>query len=157
MDLDPKWVVGFVDGEGCFYIGVNRHPEMATGYQVLPEFRVVQHQRDIQILYGLKRFFRFGVVRRNHGDRYEFRVRKLKSLVKLCEFFTKNPLKTKKAIEFKRFQRVINLMKEGKHLTLSGLLRIVTIAEKMNRSNSHLLGQIRKELKAKLDKDIVHT
>ena len=22
--LSPDWVVGFVDGEGCFYVGVNR-------------------------------------------------------------------------------------------------------------------------------------
>ncbi|RLC54843.1 MAG: endonuclease, partial [Chloroflexota bacterium] len=23
MDLSPDWVVGFVDGEGCFYVGIN--------------------------------------------------------------------------------------------------------------------------------------
>ena len=71
MTLSPDWVVGFVDGEGCFYIGINEHPEMSAGYQVLPEFRVVQHERDIQVLYGLKEFFKSGVVRKNHDDRYE--------------------------------------------------------------------------------------
>ena len=42
--LETEWVVGFVDGEGCFFVGINRHPEMTSGYQVLPEFTVVQHQ-----------------------------------------------------------------------------------------------------------------
>ncbi len=43
MNLDPHWVVGFVDGEGCFHIGINPHAEMKAGHQVLPEFTVVQH------------------------------------------------------------------------------------------------------------------
>ncbi len=50
--LDPQWIVGFVDGEGCFFIGINPHPEMTSKYQVLPEFTVVQHARDIQILHA---------------------------------------------------------------------------------------------------------
>ena len=30
---------------------------MFNGFQVLPEFRVVQHKRDIKVLYALKDFF----------------------------------------------------------------------------------------------------
>jgi len=33
--LSPEWVVGFVDGEGCFFVGVNRQPTMKVGWQVL--------------------------------------------------------------------------------------------------------------------------
>ena len=50
--LEAQWVVGFVDGEGCFFVGINRHPEMTSGFQVLPELTVVQHQRDIQLLHA---------------------------------------------------------------------------------------------------------
>ena len=73
--LEAQWIVGFVDGEGCFYVGINKHPDMICGYQVLPEFTVVQHGKDIQILYALKKFFGCGVVRSNHGDRMAYRVR----------------------------------------------------------------------------------
>jgi hypothetical protein len=45
MELSPDWVVGFVDGEGCFHVSITRHPSMKIGYQVLPEFVVVQHRR----------------------------------------------------------------------------------------------------------------
>jgi len=55
-NLEAQWVVGFVDGEGCFFVGINPHPEMTSGFQVLPEFTVVQHQRDIQLLHALKKF-----------------------------------------------------------------------------------------------------
>ena len=56
--LEAQWVVGFVDGEGCFYVGINSHPEMTAGFQVLPEFTVVQHKQDVQLLYSLKKFLR---------------------------------------------------------------------------------------------------
>ena len=59
--LSPEWVVGFVDGEGCFYVGVNRQPSMKLGRQVLPEFRVVKHERDVALLEQLREFF--GAVR----------------------------------------------------------------------------------------------
>ena len=41
--LDPHWVSGFVDGEGCFHVSINKFPKMSIGWQVLPEFRIVQH------------------------------------------------------------------------------------------------------------------
>ena len=31
MQLEAQWVVGFIDGEGCFHVGVNVHPEMSAG------------------------------------------------------------------------------------------------------------------------------
>ena len=63
MELATDWVVGFVDGEGCFHVSLNRHDEMTAGYQVLPEFVVVQHERDIQVLHSLREFFDSGNVR----------------------------------------------------------------------------------------------
>ncbi len=149
MDLSADWVVGFVDGEGCFHVSINPHPEMSTGYQVLPEFVIVQHERDVQILYALKRFFRCGVVRRNHGDRWCLRIRKLSCLEKLCEFFTTHPLKTKKNVDFVKFRRIVNMMKEGRHLTLEGLLEIVDIALSMNTGNREALLRIRKDLEVR--------
>ncbi len=147
MELSPDWVVGFVDGEGCFYVGINPHPEMKVGYQVLPEFRVVQHERDIQVLYALKRFFRCGVVRRNREDRYELRIRKLSCLLKVVEFFEKHPLKTKKNADFKKFARIVRWMAEGKHLEREGLIRIIELALTMNRADKPQAEKILRELK----------
>ena len=146
MNLTPDWVVGFVDGEGTFDIAINPHPEMATGYQVLPEFRVVQHQRDIQVLYALKRFFRCGVVRRNHDDRYELRIRKLSCLQEVVDFFEKHPLKTKKQVDFKKFARVVRYMAEGRHLTKEGLIEIIEISLTMNHADKAKTRAILQEL-----------
>jgi hypothetical protein len=148
MDVSPDWVVGFVDGEGCFYVGINEHPEMKVGYQVLPEFRVVQHEKDIQILHALKRFFKCGVVRRNHDERFELRIRKIECLLHVVTFFEKHPLKTRKNADFKKFARIVRWMKEEKHMTKDGLLGIIETASTMNRSEKPIAQEILKSLKA---------
>ncbi len=152
MDLSPDWVVGFVDGEGCFYVGFTEHPEMTAGYQVLPEFRVVQHKRDIHVLHGLKRFFRHGVVRQNHEDRWELRVRKLDGLKQVVSFFRKHPLKTKKAVDFQKFARIVYWMEKRKHLSIEGLLEMVKYAQGMNTAASKRLKEIESDLLGKLSK-----
>ena len=135
MKLEAQWVVGFVDGEGCFFVGVNRHPEMTSGFQVLPEFTVVQHRRDVQLLHALKDFFGCGVVRTNHGDRMAYRVRGLDHLSEtIVPFFEKHSLQSKKAIDFLKFRDVILLMKQGAHLKPEGIERIRSIASSMNRA-----------------------
>ncbi len=135
MELTADWVVGFVDAEGCFYVGINPHPSLKTGYQVLPEFRVVQHERDVQVLYALRRFFGCGVVRRNHGDRWELRIRKLECLRRVVEFFEAHPLRTKKQVDFKKFARVVRWMTEGRHLSREGLTEIIEVVSTMNRAD----------------------
>jgi hypothetical protein len=135
MKLEAQWVVGFVDGEGCFHVSINPHPEMTIGYQVLPEFTVVQHKRDVQILNALKAHFGCGVVRVNHGDRMAYRVRGKEHLLeRIIPFFMRHPLKTKKNVDFLKFRDVLLLMEKGEHLTEPGLAAIRKMASQMNRA-----------------------
>jgi hypothetical protein len=125
MNLHPQWIAGFVDGEGCFHISINSHIEMTAGYQVLPEFTVVQHLRDIEILLGLKSYFNCGVVRVNHGDKMAFRVRSLIHLSNcIIPFFEEYPLRTKKRFEFEKFRSVIQMMKKGIVFKMLDLMKL---------------------------------
>ena len=134
MKLDAHWVVGFVDGEGCFFVGINPHSEMTSHFQVLPEFTVVQHRRDIQLLHALKGFFGCGVVRRNRAERMAYRVRSVEHLKDtIVPFFEKHPLKSKKQLDFLKFRDVIRLMAEGEHLRPEGIVKICALASQMNR------------------------
>jgi hypothetical protein len=137
MDLDAQWIVGFVDGEGCFHVGINPHPEMTAGFQVLPEFTVVQHERDVKVLHALKSYFGCGVVRVNHGDRMAYRVRGIDHLLqRILPFFMQHTLKTTKNIDFLKFRDVLLTMAKGAHLTSEGIERIRAIAAEMNRGRS---------------------
>ena len=132
--LNPEWIVGFVDGEGCFRVAINKNDEMRFGYQILPEFTVVQHEKDLNLLHRLRSTMGCGVVRRNHGDRYCWRVRELKSLAQIIvPFFERHRLKSRKAVEFCKFAKVIKKMVNDEHLTEDGFDRICQIARAMNR------------------------
>ena len=72
------WVVGFVDGEGCFSIGFVRQPDRTnrrgykTGYQVSHRFVVTQGVKSIRCLQQLHSFFgvgRISINRRNDNHR----------------------------------------------------------------------------------------
>ena len=137
MKLEAQWVTGFVDGEGCFHVGINPHREMTAGFQVLPEFTVVQHERDVQVLHALKGFFGCGVVRRNHGDRLAYRVRSKEHLLqRIVPFFVEHPLKSRKRADFEKFRRVVLMMEAGDHLTVEGVEKIRRLAAQMNRGRS---------------------
>ena len=133
MNLNAQWIVGFVDGEGCFHVGINQNQSMNLGFQVLPEFTVVQHQVDEQVLYGLKDYFGCGVVRKNHGTRLSYRVRGQNNLRnRIIPFFEKHKLKTRKRVDFEKFRKVILLIEKEEHLKPEGLEQIRQIKTSMN-------------------------
>ena len=39
------WIVGFVDGEGCFSVSVFKNKTTKNGWQIFPEFVVTQGEK----------------------------------------------------------------------------------------------------------------
>ena len=131
MNLQAQYIVGFTDGVGCFHVGVSKQSSYETGYQILPEFTVTQHKRDIKILYALKSYFKCGVVRHNNKNAYSYRVRKRDHLVNIIvPFFEKHTLKTLKNVDFRKFRKVLLLMEKLEHLNPEGFEKIMNILER---------------------------
>jgi hypothetical protein len=66
LELDPRWVCGFVDGEGCFSVSLHRNPRFAArsfGWQLHPTFQVSQHRDHRAVLEALVPVFGCGRVR----------------------------------------------------------------------------------------------
>ncbi len=144
--VDPNWVTGFVDGEGCFSIGFVRQPSRTsrkgykTGYQVTHDFAVVQGARSVLVLHDLRRFFGCGAVymnRRHDNHRENMHLysvhRRADLLEKVIPFFERYPLRTSKAQDFAKFVRCLEIIAADGHLTYAGLIEIAEIAETMNR------------------------
>jgi hypothetical protein len=110
---------------------------MKLGEQVLPEFKIIQHKRDIQLLYKIKDFFKCGIVKNNknkNSDIFEYRVRNLNHLLKIIiPFFKKNNLLTCKKFDFSDFCEVLKLIENNLHLNEEGLLKIKLLKNKMNK------------------------
>jgi hypothetical protein len=136
--LSAYWISGFVDGEGCFHVSINRLPKMSLGWQVLPEFRVVQHEKDEKVLKCIQSYFGFGQVVVNHGNRKEFRVRGIEPLSRIIQFFKMHPLKTSKQKDFEIFSEILEMMKKGEHLKKEGLDKIAKLSSQMNRKTDRL-------------------
>jgi hypothetical protein len=106
---------------------------MSIGWQVLPEFRIVQHERDESVLKELQQFFQAGKVVTNHGARKELRIRKLNDLRNVVLFFKQHQLRTEKKKNFEIFAKILELMEHKKHLTVEGLTDIANLCWSMNR------------------------
>ena len=155
MIINPYWVSGFVDGEGTFYVGINKNTTMTIGYQVLPEFRIVQHKKDMKLLHELKKYFNCGVVRINHDDRFELRIRSIEHINdNVIPHFDKYQLITQKKFDFIKFKKIINLINQNKHITKNGLIEIIDISSRMNRKEKTKALEIKNVI---LGQDKVHT
>lgn len=136
-NFNAQWIVGFVDGEGCFNLDVHVKRDMRWGLQMQPEFTVVQNEVDIQVLHALKDYFQCGSVKQNRSDkngtRYHFRVKSVKDLnEKIVPFFEKHTLKTKRNLEFRTFRQICRLMGEGYHnQSLQNFLEIHDLGERL--------------------------
>ena len=134
-----QWVVGFVDGEGCFTVSIFRQRSASVGWQVQPEFVVVQSAHSVRVLEELQCYFgcgRVGIYVRKDNHRWplaRWAVRSRRELTeRIVPFFETNPLRTAKAGEFIRFARVLELMEARRHLSVSGLSEIAHIVQQMN-------------------------
>ncbi len=133
------WIVGFVDGEGCFGASIVRNSTCRLGWQVQPEFSVTQGERSLGSLELLQHYLAIGTIirnRRNDNHReamYRFSVRRTLDLrTVIVPFFELHPLRTAKRDEFQRFVRILEFMQMGEHLHREGLERIARIVETMN-------------------------
>jgi hypothetical protein len=134
--LDPNWVVGFVDGEGCFCVSVHRSSNMRRhgGWQLQPVFHVYQHLDHREVLESMISFFGCGRLRPKGpaSSVLTFAVEALRDLeTVVVPFFEKHPLVVKSA-DFVTFAAIVRSMRAKEHLTRSGFERIVHLAYGMN-------------------------
>ena len=137
------WVIGFVDGEGCFSVSIIKNATTKFGWQVFPEFVVTQGDKSKSSLYILNDFFGCGRIfvnnrYDNHKENiYRYCVRsKVELSEKIIPFFEKNQLKTAKKGDFKIFSKIIAMMNENEHQEFSGIKKIAKLIEKMNHKKS---------------------
>jgi hypothetical protein len=135
-----QWVVGFVDGEGCFSIAVVRNHVCSSGWQVQHEFSVTQAASSRPALELLIEVFGCGSIienrrKDNHRDvMLRFSVKRRADLLeRVLPFFEANPLRTAKQLDFEKFATVLRFMQAGGHLTESGVRHIASVTETMNR------------------------
>ncbi len=136
LDFDPWWVVGFVDGEGCFSVSIHRNglAKSTGGWQLLPVFHVYQHERYRIVLEQLVTVFGCGKVR-SKGRNSSVMTYAVNSLADLNErvvpYFQRYPPVVKRR-DFEIFAEIVAAMVRKDHLRYEQFEHLVRLAYAMN-------------------------
>jgi hypothetical protein len=134
--LDPGWVLGFTDGEGCFSVSIHQNALAVKtgGWQIQPTFQVSQHSDHQDVLEALHVFFRCGKVR-SKGAGSAVKVFVVHSTIQLLErvvpFFEQHELRVKRD-DFEKFADIVVSVRSRAHHDLEEFDRIVRLAYSMN-------------------------
>ena len=132
-----SYIAGFVDGEGCFHVAIQRNPCTRSRWQLVPEFRISQDESRAKVLHLAREILGCGSLRENHrgsnDHTYVLVVRRREDLLsRVIPFFERNPLLSCKQQEFTTFATIVRSMARGEHLTDEGLERLAAMALRMN-------------------------
>ena len=115
--MEKGYVLGLVDGEGCFNVRVNRQRRRA---RVELKFSLKLRHQDKETLEELQKFFGCGKVyiqndrRANHSLCYRFEVQNKKEIIeKIIPFFEQNsPRLPSRKRDFGLFKQIAELTQE---------------------------------------------
>jgi len=136
VQLDPAWIAGFVDGEGCFSISVHKNAFMHRhrGWQLQAAFHIYQHCVNADVLESLRQYFECGYIypKGPNSSVLTYSVTGLRNLSgSIIPFFEAHKLWVK-ADDFIAFREIVWSMQRREHLRAEGFERIVRLAYSMN-------------------------
>ena len=134
--LNPWYVTGLVEGEGCFTVSFSLRNRLKVRVETRPSFSLSLNKRDLPLLKALREYFKCGGIRYSRSDAtYKFEVRSVKDLKKkIIPHFLKYPLKGSKARDFELFVKIVDLVYTNHHLNPDYLRNIIEMAYQMNPS-----------------------
>lgn len=134
MGINPWFLTGFVDAEGCWTLGITRNKECKTGWSVQLFFQIALHRKDKDILDQIQNYFGVGKIYKHGPQSLLLRVLSIKDLQVIINHFDKYPLITKKLADYRLFKQASNLIMNKEHLTMEGplLKRLVAIKGSIN-------------------------
>jgi hypothetical protein len=122
-----EWFYCLIEMKGNFYINIGIRNERVF---VQPIFSLILKKEDRKILETLRNEINVGEIR--IGKNAVFVVRGLKKIEKFLEKVDEKNFLTSKKEDFLLWKEAIQLIKDFKHLTKDGFLRICEIRDRMN-------------------------
>ena len=151
--LDPWYVTGFFEGEGCFSVSIHCHPAITHGWMIRPVLQAYQHKDRVELLERVAEFFRCGKIRSKgpQSSVMTFAVERTQDIIeKVLPHFDKYPLQSTKQLDYLKFREITGRMYRKEHKDLQVFLEIARTAFSMN-----LHGKQRKHTLADLESRIL--
>ena len=132
-NISDDYFSGFVDGEGCFYIGFSKRGDLPIKWQILTEFHVSQNPGSKNVLEFFQKRLGCGYLKPNHPKSNSDKtwilcVKDKRDLrEKVIPFFDQHPLHTTKQRDYEIFKKVVRSIEKKRHLTKEGFRDIVEL------------------------------
>jgi len=142
IKLNPYFVTGLIDAEGCFSTTIYKNIKLKTGWRVQSFFEIGLNQKDSFLLYQLQEYFGgIGSIRLDKkSNALKYSVSNIKNLINIIiPLFQKYSLLTQKRADFILFKQIVELMNKGNHLTINGIQQIINLKASMNLGLSDLI------------------
>ena len=169
--IDPKmlpnrrrylnyYIVGLVDGEGCFSVSIKKQDNTKFGWTIDPVFHVTQNKEHLVVLKILKRVFNCGRIIAKPGQEastLQYVVDNRRHLAeKILPFFRKHKpiIKWK---EFERFSEIVESLERGDHRNLEGFKKLLEKAYEMSANRKYRLNEIISEVERRVGRLRGHT
>lgn len=145
--------MGYVEGEGCFSITVGKYIDRkprktdkqnsickASLFRVKPNFVVTNIADNRAVLDQIKESLGgIGEVyivnrglKKNQQNLAQYRVQSVKECLMVADYFKELQFATQKGEDFKKWQKCLDLISQGKHTQKEGLLEICELRDSMN-------------------------
>ncbi len=136
-NLDPNWVTGFSDAEGCFSINIQK---IKKGNRYISStFKIALDYKDIQILYSLKNYFKVGQIT-IHKYEARLEINGFQNAINyVIPHFEKYPQITQKYADYLLWKNIIMIQKDKLHLTEEGFIKCLSLKASLNKGLNETL------------------
>lgn len=85
--INPWFISGFTDAEGCFTLFINRNNKHSIGWEVKVSFQINIHKKDLFLLVQIQSYFGVGSISRQGEFTYQYRVQSIKDMASIIKHF----------------------------------------------------------------------
>ncbi len=107
--LNPGFLTGFIDAEGCFTLSIYRDISKTSGWRVQGIFSVELHDKDTALLKNIQATLGVGKIYSPRTATKQYKVTSVKDLQVVVNHLDDYPLITKKRSDYELFKLAINL------------------------------------------------
>nr|AFM36681.1 double motif LAGLIDADG homing endonuclease [Ophiostoma hyalothecium] len=131
ININPWFLTGFIDGEGCFRISLTK-VNRAIGWRVQLFFQINLHEKDKALLESIKNYLGVGKIHSSGKNILQYRIQTFDELTILIKHMEKYPLISQKRADFELFKEAYELVMKNEHLNQDGILKIVSLKASLN-------------------------
>jgi len=152
--MNDDYLLGFLEGEGCFCIAIGKYSDRTHGIGLRPSFIIALAQKDVKVLKRIKRFLGYGriyeelVYNKNSVNIARYNISNVSHLLKLKKKLEGMKFNTTKGEDFKNWSKCLEIIKNKEHRTKKGILKIAKLRDKMNTTGGKPVKRTYAEIKS---------